>query len=173
MLDELGLGEATVVGLGFGGYIAAEMATANQSRINSLVLVNAMGLQPNEGEIRDQFLEAHADYVKACFADPAMFDALYGEEVSTEQLIAWDANREMTARVAWKPFLYSQTLPHLLRNVNVQAKVVRGTGDTVVPAACAQQYVELLGNAELIEIEGGHNLESDAAEALAEAVVTG
>ena len=145
ILDELGVGEATVVGLGFGGYIAAEMATANQSRIRSLVLVNAMGLQPNEGEIRDQFLEAHADYVKDCFADPAAFDALYGEEVSTDQLIMWDANREMTARVAWKPFLYSQTLPHLLRNVNVTAKVVRGTGDTVVPAACAQQYVELTG----------------------------
>ena len=171
LLDELGIGEVTVVGLGFGGYIAAEMATANQSRISSLVLVNAMGLQPNEGEIRDQFLEAHAEYVKDCFADPATFDALYGEEVSTEQLIAWDANREMTARVAWKPFLYSQTLSHLLRNVNVTAKVVRGTGDKVVPAACAQQYVELLGNAELVEIEGGHNLESDAAEALAEAIV--
>ena len=171
LLDELGIGEVTVVGLGFGGYIAAEMATANQSRISNLVLVNAMGLQPNEGEIRDQFLEAHAEYVKDCFADPATFDALYGEEVSTEQLIAWDANREMTARVAWKPFLYSQTLPHLLRNVNVTAKVVRGTGDMVVPAAVAQQYVELLGNAELVEIEGGHNLESDAAEALAEAIV--
>ncbi|MCY4619607.1 MAG: alpha/beta hydrolase [Chloroflexi bacterium] len=171
VLDELGVGDATVVGLGFGGYIAAEMATANQSRITSLVLVNAMGLQPSEGEIRDQFLEAHADYVKSCFADPATFDALYGEEVSTEQLIDWDANREMTARVAWKPFLYSQTLPHLLKNVTVKSKVIRGTGDTVVPSAAAQQYVELLGDAELIEIPGGHNLESDAAEALAEAIV--
>ena len=34
--------------------------------------------------------------------------------------------------------------------------------DTVVPAAVANQYVELLGDAELIEIAGGHNLESDA-----------
>ena len=173
VLDELGVGNATVVGLGFGGYIAAEMATANQSRITSLVLVNAMGLQSSEGEIRDQFLEAHADYVKSCFADPATFDTLYGEEVSTEQLIDWDANREMTARVAWKPFLYSQTLPHLLKNVTVKTKVIRGAQDTVVPAAVANQYVELLGDAELIEIAGGHNLESDAAEALAEAIARG
>ena len=102
LLDELGVGDVTLVGLGFGGYIAAEMATANQSRLSSLVLVNAVGLQPEEGEIRDQFLEAHADYVKSCFADPANFTDLYGEEIATEQLVAWDANREMTARTAWK-----------------------------------------------------------------------
>ena len=173
LLDELEIGEVTVVGLGFGGYVAAEMATANQSRLSGLVLVNAMGLQPSDGEIRDQFLEAHADYVRSCFADPANFTELYGEELSTEQLIAWDANREMTARTAWKPFLYSQTLPHLLGNVRVPTKVIRGSQDTVVPASVSEQYVELLGDAELVEIEGGHHLESDAAEALAEAVVGG
>ncbi len=171
LLDELEIGRATVVGLGFGGYVAAEMATANQSRLNRLVLVNAMGLQPDEGEIRDQFLEAHADYVKSCFADPATFDELYGEDVSTEQLIAWDANREMTARVAWKPFLYSQTLPHLLPNVRVPTKVIRGAVDAVVPAVCADQYVSLLGNAELVELAGGHHLESDNPNALASAIV--
>ena len=171
LLDALNVAEASVVGLGFGGYIAAEMATANQSRLSSLVLVNAMGLQPETGEIRDQFLEAHADYVRSCFADPANFTALYGEEIASEQLIAWDANREMTARTAWKPFLYSQTLPHLLRSVQTRTTVIRGAGDTVVPAIVADQYVELLGNASLIELDGGHNLESEAAEALAEAIV--
>ena len=170
LLDELGVGDATLVGLGFGGFIAAEMATANQSRLSGLVLVNAVGLQPEEGEIRDQFLEAHADYVRSCFADPANFHALYGEETSTDQLIAWDANREMTARTAWKPFLYSQTLPHLLPNVRTNAKVIRGINDTVVPVSVANQYVALLGDAQLIEIDGGHHLESDAPEALAEAI---
>ena len=171
LLDQLGVADCTIVGLGFGGYVAAEMATANQSRLDGLVLVNAMGLQPEDGDIRDQFLEAHADYVKSCFADPANFTALYGEEVSTEQLVAWDANREMTARTAWKPFLYSQTLPHLLRNVSVKTKVVRGVQDAIVPPAVAGQYLELLADAQLIELPGGHNLESDAPEALAEAIV--
>ena len=171
LLDELEVGDATLVGLGFGGYVAAEVATANQSRLSGIVLVNAMGLQPSEGDIRDQFLEAHADYVKSCFADPANFTAIYGEEISTEQLIAWDANREMTARTAWKPFLYSQTLPHLLKNVRTRTTVVRGSDDKVVPASVAEQYVSLLGDAQLVEIAGGHHLESDAPQALAEVVV--
>ena len=171
LLDELGVGSATVVGLGFGAFIAAEMATFNQARMDGLVLVNPMGLQPNEGEIRDQFLEAHADYVKSCFADESTFHELYGEDPSTEQLIAWDANREMTARTAWRPFLYSQTLPRLLPNVRVKTLVVRGTEDTVVPASCTAQYVELLGDAELVELSGGHHLESDAPDQLARAIV--
>ena len=173
LLDELEVSQVEVIGLGFGGYVAAEMATANQSRIARLVLVNAMGLQPSAGAIRDQFLEAHADYVRSCFADPATFTELYGEELSTEQLIAWDANREMTARTAWKPFLYSQTLPHLLGNVRVPTRVVRGSGDTVVPASVSEQYVSLLGDAELVELDGGHHLESDAASALVGVVVGG
>lgn len=170
LLDELEVADVSIVGLGFGGYVAAEMATLNQSRIRNLVLVNAMGLRPVEGAIRDQFLEAHAEYVESCFADPATFREIYGEDVSTEQLVAWDANREMTARTAWKPFLYSQTLPQLLSNVRVPTKVVRGSQDSVVPAGCADQFVELFGNAELIELEGGHHLESDNPSALAAAI---
>ena len=57
--------------------------------------------------------------------------------------------------------------------IDVQAKVVLGDEDSVVPAVAAQQYVELLGDAELIEINGCHNLESDAAETLAEAIARG
>ena len=168
LLNELQIDRCAVVGLGFGGYIAAEMAASGQSRFSHLVLVNPMGLQPAEGEIRDQFLEAHADYVRSCFADPANFHALYGEDPDTEQLIAWDANREMTARVAWKPFLYSQTLPHLLPSVRVPTLVVRGAADTVVPAAAARQYVDLLADAQLQELAGaGHMAESDQPDTLA------
>ena len=168
LLDELGVGACGLAGLGFGGYVAAEMVVSGQSRFTGVALVGAMGLQPAEGEIRDQFLEAHEDYVRSCFADPAGFDALYGESPGTEQLIAWDANREMTARVAWKPFLYSRALPQLLGGVRIPALVVHPAEDSVVPAACAAQYAEALGNARLETLEAaGHIAEADQPEALA------
>ena len=37
-----------MLGLDFGGFLAAEMAIANQLWISSLVLVNATGAQSNE-----------------------------------------------------------------------------------------------------------------------------
>ena len=168
LLDELGVESCGLVGLGFGGYIAAEMAVAGQSRFSGIALVGAMGLQPAEGEIRDQFLEAHAAYVRSCFADPANFSALYGESPDTEQLVMWDANREMTARVAWKPFLYSQALPQLLANVRIPALVVHPAEDAVVPPSCAAQYAEALADARLETLAGaGHLAEADQPEALA------
>ena len=84
--DELAVERCAVLGLGFGGFLAAEMAVANQARIDGLVLVGAMGLQVEGAEIRDQFLEwpaarrrvrrGHEDYVQSCFHDVANFHAL-------------------------------------------------------------------------------------------------
>ena len=168
LLDDLVVERCSLVGLGFGGFLAAEMAAANQARLDGLVLVGAMGLQPEGAEIRDQFLEAHEDYAKSCFHDVANFHALYGETPGTEQLIAWDANREMTARTAWKPFLYSQSLPHLLASVRVPALVVQPEHDTVVPASCADAYAQLLANAQLETLAGaGHMAEAEQPDALA------
>ena len=162
-----------VLGLGFGGFLAAEMAVANQARIDGLVLVGAMGLQIEGSEIRDQFLEGHEDYTKSCFHEVANFHALFGETLNTEQLIAWDANREMTARTAWKPFLYNQSLPHLLPSVRVPALVVHAEHDTVVPLGCAEAYAQLLGNAQLEMLAGaGHLAEAEQADALA-GMITG
>ena len=39
MLDRLGLERLTLVGMGFGGWLAAEMAIMNQGRLDQLVLV--------------------------------------------------------------------------------------------------------------------------------------
>ncbi len=168
LLDALAIRECSLVGLGFGGFIAAEMAAAGQSRFTGLALVGAMGLQPEEGEIRDQFLEAHEDYVRGCFADLANFQAVYGESPDTEQLITWDANREMTARVAWKPFLYSQTLPQLLSSITIPALVVHPAEDKVVPRTCSEQYAAALSNARLADLESaGHIAEADQPQALA------
>ena len=168
LLDELAVERCALVGLGFGGFLAAEMAVANQARLDALVLVGAMGLQPEGAAIRDQFLEGHEDYAKSCFHDQANFHALFGETPGTEQLIAWDANREMTARTAWRPFLYSQSLPHLLPSVRVPSLVVHPQHDTVVPAVCAEAYAQLLGNAQLQTLaDAGHIAEAEQPDALA------
>ena len=58
----------------------------------------------------------------------AAFARVYGD-VSTDQLEAWDIAREMCFRTAWKPYMYSQTLPHLLGGVRTPALVVWGDDD--------------------------------------------
>jgi pimeloyl-ACP methyl ester carboxylesterase len=157
LLDVLGLEVLPVVGLGFGGWVAAEMATMCHHRFSHLVLVGAVGVQPSEGEIVDQFLGSGEEYVKRCFHDPARFEALYGKETTIKQREGWEINREMTVRLAWKPYMFNQTLPMLLGSVATPTLVVWGKEDQIVPLNCAQRYVERLPNAQLTVLDGcGH-----------------
>src|SRR5262249_51374999 len=64
LLARLGLAEVAIVGLGFGGWIAAEMATMAPRAFRKLVLVGAMGIKPERDDIADQALVSYIDYVR-------------------------------------------------------------------------------------------------------------
>jgi pimeloyl-ACP methyl ester carboxylesterase len=166
-----GGGQASVVGLGFGGWIAAEMATLAPRAFRKLVLVGAMGIKPERGVIADQALVSYIDYVRLGFADQSGFDRLYGADPTTAQLEQWDLNREMTFRIAWKPYMYSPTLPHLLGGVATPALVVWGREDRIVPLECGERYAKALPRARLEIVAGaGHFVEMEKANELAQLV---
>ena len=159
---DLGLEDVSLLGLGFGGWVAAEMATMAPRAFRRLVLVGAMGLQPREGEILDQALLSYIDYVRAGFHEQRRFDEVFGSDPTTEQLEAWDISREMSFRIAWKPYMYSQTLPHLLGGVRTPALVVWGREDQVVPLECGEHYARALRDARLEVIpDCGHFVEME------------
>ena len=172
LLGERGLArDVTLVGLGFGGWIAAEMATMAPRAFRRLVLVGAMGIKPERGDIADQALVSYIDYVRLGFADQRAFDRLFGAEPSTAQLEQWDLNREMTFRIAWKPYMYGPTLPHLLGGVTTPALVVWGSDDRIVPRECGERYAKALPQARLQIVErAGHFIEMERPESLARLV---
>jgi pimeloyl-ACP methyl ester carboxylesterase len=159
MLKDLGLNSTAAVGLGFGGWILAEMATMCHHEFSHLVLVNAMGIQPTRGEIIDQFLISTLDYVRAGFADQGQFAELYKERPDVDQLVTWEVNREMTTRIAWKPYMFNQAMPHLIKAVTVPTLVVWGKHNRVVPLSCGERYQQLMPKAKLEVLEGNHYLE--------------
>jgi pimeloyl-ACP methyl ester carboxylesterase len=171
LLSDLKLDGVTVVGLGFGGWIAAEMATMAPRAFKRLILVGAMGIQPEDGEILDQALVNYIDYARAGFHDQAAFDRVYGSEPSTDQLETWDRNREMSFRIAWKPYMFSQTLPHLLGGVTTPVLVVWGAEDRIVPRSCGERYARSLPNARLEIVPGaGHCVEMERPDELADLI---
>ena len=167
LLSDLGIERPSLIGLGFGGWIAAEMATMAPRQFHRLVLVGAMGIKPSEGDILDQAILSYLDYARAGFYDQGAFARIYGD-VSTDQLVEWDICREMSFRIAWKPYMYNQSLPHLLGGVRAPALVVWGDNDKVVPRSAGERYTELLPRARLeIVQEAGHCVEMEQPEALA------
>ena len=172
LLAELGVERASLVGLGFGGWIAAEMAALAPRDFHRVVLVGAMGVKPPEGEIKDQAIVSYIDYAKAGFHDPKAFERNYGD-VSTDQLVDWDLCREMSFRVAWKPYMYNTSLPHLLGGVKAPTLVVWGDDDQIVPKSAGEVYARSLPGARFETVaRSGHCVEMEQPDALAK-LVTG
>ncbi|MPZ99953.1 MAG: alpha/beta fold hydrolase [Dehalococcoidia bacterium] len=159
---------ASVVGLGFGGFIAAHMATMDAESVGRLVLVGSPGLRPEEGEIMDQMLIEHAAYVKAGFRDEETATRHLGEEIDPNLLALWQFNRVMTARIAWKPYMFDPRLPALLPEVRTPTLLVYGGADRVIPPAIPARYASTLPNARLELIpEAGHLVEVEEPEVVA------
>jgi len=166
-----GLDSTIAVGLGFGGWIAAEMAMMCHHGFSRMVLVGAMGVLPKTGEIFDQFLVNTIDYMRTGFADDLNYQKLYTAEPSLDQLEQWEINREMTSRIAYKPYMYDQTLPQLIRGVTTPTLIVWGRDDRVVPPVCGEQYRDLIPGARLETIAScGHFVEVEQPTELARLV---
>lgn len=173
LLADLDVSDVALVGLGFGGWIAAEMASMAPADLSALVLVAPMGIKPPSGDILDLAITGYVDYARAGFHDQAVFDRVYGAEPSVDQLEMWDICREMSFRIAWKPYMYSQTLPHLLGAVRVPSLVVWGDDDKVVPQSAGHRYLEALPNAVLEMVRNaGHCVDMEQPEALASLVTS-
>jgi pimeloyl-ACP methyl ester carboxylesterase len=167
LLGALDLEQVGLVGLGFGGWVAAEMAAMGPERFSKLVLVAPMGIQPRADYILDQFLISTEAYARAAFSDEMRFEAVYGAEPEFDQLEGWETDREMTSRLAWKPYMYNPTLPQLLAGVAAPSLVVWGDSDHVVPAECGTSYRAALPNATLdVMADCGHAIDLEQPDTL-------
>ena len=161
LLADLGVTDVSVVGLGFGGWIAAEMASQSPEAFRRMVLVAPMGIKPPVGDIADQAIVSYIEYPHAGFHDLKAFEAVYGG-ISIEQLEQWDVCREMCFRTAWKPYMYSQTLPHLLGGVRTPTLVLWGDDNRIVPISAGHAYIKALRNATMTTIaDCGHFAEME------------
>ena len=173
-LDQVGLAQdVTLVGTGFGGFVAAEMAAMNQRRLRALVLIGAAGVQPTEGEIFDQMLVDFEDYVKAGFSNDDAYHVVFGEAAADDLKQLWDFSREMTARLAWKPYMFNRRLPHLLREVHTPALLIWGSRDVIVPIGAAHVFKASLPNSRLEVIDGaGHLVELEKPDVVASLIAS-
>jgi pimeloyl-ACP methyl ester carboxylesterase len=171
LLADLKLDSIAVVGLGFGGWIAAEIAMMCRQAFARMVLVNAMGMLPKRTEILDQFLINTIDYTRSGFHNLDKYTELYTAEPTLDQLEQWEINREMTSRIAYKPYMYDQTMPHLIRGMRTPTLIVWGREDRIAPLECGELYRDAIVGARLETIGGaGHFVEVEKPAELAKLV---
>jgi pimeloyl-ACP methyl ester carboxylesterase len=163
-LDDLGLGQVNLVGLSFGGWLAAEMASMCPQQFKKLVLVSAPGIRPPTGEIFDIFLVVSRDYITRSVADPAStpeFKQVCPDTPTPEQTEAWELAREETCRLTWKPYMHYPALPQLVRRLKrLPTLIIWGRQDAIVPLSAGQAYHEAIQGSRLVVINNcGHRPE--------------
>ena len=155
-IDAARLGRPHLLGHSIGGWTAAEMAVMSPASIDRLVLVAPVGLKPDTGEILDVFYYTPLQLRELTVHDPRAipeWDELYGTAPTpAEQEIAL-RNREMTARLTWKPYMHNPRLAHFLPRVPNPTLIVWGREDRIVPVVCGEQYQRLLPHARLTVLE--------------------
>lgn len=164
-------GPVTLVGLGLGGWVAAELATMAPTLLSNLVLVGSAGLRPVDGQIFDQIMVNHSTYVRTAFGSSGAYERSFGVELDDDLLLRWDVCREMVTRITWKPYMHSHQLAPLLSGIETSTVVVWGEDDEVVPRSCGVQFAELIDGAQLVVVPGcGHAVGLEQPGVLAELV---
>jgi pimeloyl-ACP methyl ester carboxylesterase len=164
LLREQKLVPLDVIGFSLGGWIAAEMAVDNPAQFRRMVLVAPVGIRPPQGEIFDLYNVTVNSYlrtsVRDCAATPE-FDRLFADMEPLQQMEAWEDARIQTARVAWRPYMYNPSLPHLLGGVSaLPTALIWGSEDRVVPVSAARAYQGAIAGSHLALIAGaGHRPE--------------
>ena len=132
-----------VIGCSLGGWVAAEIATVAPQFFDKLVHVGTMGIKPERGEIFDYFLEGGLTGLRRAFYRPEQsseFVRYWREEWTSEEADLIEQHREMTCRIAWKPYMHSLTLRHLLPGIVTPTLLVWGRDDAITPLECGEIY---------------------------------
>ncbi len=174
VLDHLAYAKVTLMGLSFGGWLAAEIAATCPHRLDKLVLVGAVGIKLSDREtpdILDLFNTAPAVVERRRWHDPAKWAPDY-DAMSDDALVAHARNRDALCLYAWDPYMHNPRLKRWLPRIAVPTLALWGASDGVVKPAYGRAYSALIPGARFEVIEAaGHHPEIEQSVAFAERVV--
>ena len=159
-LEEQGLEGTRAIGFSMGGWLASEIAANCRHAFSKLMLVDAAGIQPKQGEIADIFIISPAQVTELLFHDPKQapeYESIYGGEPTPEEADIAERNREMSVRLCWKPYMYDRRLAGLLARVTIPTRIVWGANDRMVPLECGRMFNDAIPGSDLVIINDcGH-----------------
>ena len=101
----------------------------------------------------------------------AEFMRYWGKEWTPEEVDLVEQHREMTCRIAWKPYMHSLTLRHLLQGVARRHCSSGVRDDAITPLSTGEIYERAIPRARLVTIPNcGHMPEMEKPAEFAELV---
>lgn len=139
-LDELGAHRVHLVGHSLGGWIAAELAVRNCTRLASLTLIAPAGLRVKGTPCGDNFIWGPEELQRNLYHDQSFAEAVLAKEPTPDEQDQALTNRFMAAKLGWEPRWYSPSLERWLHRIGVPSLVVWGQEDKLMPAAYAEVW---------------------------------
>jgi pimeloyl-ACP methyl ester carboxylesterase len=157
-------GPADVVGAGFGGWIAAEMAVRCTHHTRSLTLVDALGIKVSDrttADIQDLFVLSPAELLELCWHDSSVGKSHMplpaSSGIDEDTLTVLLSNRNTAALLGWNPFMHNPRLRRRLARINVPTLVIWGASDQLVSPSYGRVFAESIPQATFVEVESaGH-----------------
>jgi pimeloyl-ACP methyl ester carboxylesterase len=173
VLDAIKVRNATAMGFGLGGWLAAEMAVKTTHNFSRLVLVDPFGIKvggPFDRDIEDIWFLAPDRLLALKYADveKGRIDYTVMPEKKLE-IIA--RNKETYARFCWQPYMHNPKLKRRLHRIGVPTLVIWGDSDGVITPAYGRAYAREIPGARFATIaRAGHFPHIEQPEAFLRAV---
>jgi pimeloyl-ACP methyl ester carboxylesterase/mannose-6-phosphate isomerase-like protein (cupin superfamily) len=144
LLAELDLDDVTVVGNSIGGWIGAELALLDSSRIGRLILVDAVGIEVPEHPVADFFSLTMDQVAQLSYHDPATF-GVDPTKLPPAAQAAMAGNR--AALAVYGAAMTDPSLNGRLRDLTVPTLVLWGDSDQIVDPDYGRAFAEAIPGA--------------------------
>lgn len=173
LVEMLDLKNLPVIGCSLGGWIAAEMATKDDSRFSRMALIGAYGVKiggPFDVDIQDLWIQHPAKVAALKWRDVEKSKRDYSS-MSDDQLSVIARNTETFARFCWEPYMHNPKLRHRLHRIATPTLVIWGENDGVAAPSYGKAYAGLIPGAKFETIaEAGHYPQIEQPEATLKAL---
>jgi pimeloyl-ACP methyl ester carboxylesterase len=155
-LAALELSGVHLVGTSLGGWIAAELAMRNDTRLKSLTLVGAVGIPADGKPIDDIFRMSVEENLRRFYADPDRAARRLGDMAKIDAML-YAKNRSTVTRLAYNPRFLNPGLAKWLHRISVPTLLVYGDKDGLVPPKFGEAYRAAIPGSQLVVLkDAGH-----------------
>jgi pimeloyl-ACP methyl ester carboxylesterase len=171
LLEELELSHVTVVGNSVGGWIAAEIAILNSSRVSAVVIMDAVGIAVDGHPVADVSTKTFPEIQNLSYFEPEKF-RLDPTALSETQRAMIAGNLATLALYAGGPAMVDPTLDSRLADVVVPTLVIWGDSDGIADVDYGRAYAAAIKGAHFVVMErAGHLPQLEAPDRLLPLVV--
>jgi len=172
-------GKLHLMGAGFGGWVALEMAVRAQELFCSLLLVSSYGIKVLDrtvAEFADVFVLEPDELIDLGWYDRTRFAGVRipgypsGSETAEDERAF--ADRAALARYGWRPFMHDPRLSRWIETIDIPVLIIGGAHDGMLAPRHDELLAQRIPTAQFVELaHAGHYSYIEAPDAFADVVL--